>query len=347
MAQPEFARDLAHVPFRFSLLGRELVSADRVSLPSPEEMRVTRTPISPVVAEGLDLLLARLTAGLDDDRSALLSGIRGREVRGLLFSTRPFNMVELYLSIQDHTSPVGLAEATDIERILLAIRGYSPTGKLPSYSGAGDGNPEELRLDVNYPKGKRRVALAMLDTSFQSWKCAAIGQHDLGQARFEKLAAMFTELIDRTPGAHYALLPELALPSFWFVPIALKLQESGISLISGIEYQSVGTRKVANQVWAALRLDGLGYPAALVYKQDKQRPAPHEEHLLHDLASLTLEPRVRWDIPPIVAHGGFRFSSLICSELTNIGYRSALRGRVDAIFVPEWNQDFRTFEGSS
>ncbi len=261
MAQPEFARDLAHVPFRFSLLGRELVSADRVSLPSPEEMRVTRTPISPVVAEGLDLLLARLTAGLDDDRSALLSGIRGREVRGAPVFDPPVQhgrAVSLdsgpYVTCRLSRGHRHREDTTRNSRIL-------PTGKLPSYSGAGDGNPEELRLDVNYPKGKRRVALAMLDTSFQSWKCAAIGQHDLGQARFEKLAAMFTELIDRTPpGAHYALLPELALPSFWFVPIALKLQESGISLISGIEYQSVGTRKVANQVWAALRLDGLGYP---------------------------------------------------------------------------------------
>ena len=39
----------------------------------------------------------------------------------------------------------------------------------------------------------------------------------------------------------------------------------------------------------------------------------------------------------------FYFSLLICSELTNIGYRTSLRGEVDAIFVPEWNQDIETF----
>ena len=34
---------------------------------------------------------------------------------------------------------------------------------------------------------------------------------------------------------------------------------------------------------------------------------------------------------------------LVCSELSNIAYRSALRGRIDAILVPEWNQDTETF----
>jgi len=34
---------------------------------------------------------------------------------------------------------------------------------------------------------------------------------------------------------------------------------------------------------------------------------------------------------------------IVCSELTNISYRAALRGQVDALFVPERNQDIETF----
>lgn len=34
---------------------------------------------------------------------------------------------------------------------------------------------------------------------------------------------------------------------------------------------------------------------------------------------------------------------IVCSELTNICYRSALRGEIDALFVPEWNKDIETF----
>ncbi|MCF8026110.1 MAG: hypothetical protein K9K82_11580, partial [Desulfobacteraceae bacterium] len=51
----------------------------------------------------------------------------------------------------------------------------------------------------------------------------------------------------------------------------------------------------------------------------------------------------RWTVPPVINHGGFQFAMLICSELTNIAYRTALRGNVDALFVPEWNQDTETF----
>lgn len=34
---------------------------------------------------------------------------------------------------------------------------------------------------------------------------------------------------------------------------------------------------------------------------------------------------------------------LICSELTNIHLRARLRGKVDALIVPAWNQDLTTF----
>lgn len=56
-----------------------------------------------------------------------------------------------------------------------------------------------------------------------------------------------------------------------------------------------------------------------------------------------MKPKITWKTPPIVQHGGFRFALLVCSELTNIRYRAALRGKVDALFVPEWNPDTETF----
>ena len=56
-----------------------------------------------------------------------------------------------------------------------------------------------------------------------------------------------------------------------------------------------------------------------------------------------MEPSVVERAKPVVRHGDFRFGILICSELTNVAYRSGLRGRVDALFVPEWNKDTGTF----
>ncbi len=133
------------------------------------------------------------------------------------------------------------------------------------------------------------------------------------------------------------------MPAHWFIRIARKLQGRGISLITGIEYLHASKARVRNQVWAALSHDGLGFPSLMIYRQDKQCPALHEEQELQRLAGLEMKPDKTWKTPPILQHGHLRFALLICSELTNISHRAALRGKVDALFVPEWNQDTETF----
>jgi hypothetical protein len=45
----------------------------------------------------------------------------------------------------------------------------------------------------------------------------------------------------------------------------------------------------------------------------------------------------------IVRHGNFQFAILICSELTNIDRRAKIRGKVDALIVPQWNKDIEGF----
>lgn len=150
-------------------------------------------------------------------------------------------------------------------------------------------------------------------------------------------------MIAQPQHSRYLVLPELALPAHWFIRIARKLQGRGISLITGIEYLHASKARVRNQVWAALSHDGLGFPSLMIYRQDKQRPAFHEEQELERLAGLELKPDKVWKTPPVLQHGDLRFALMVCSELTNISHRAALRGKVDALFVPEWNQDTDTF----
>jgi hypothetical protein len=44
-----------------------------------------------------------------------------------------------------------------------------------------------------------------------------------------------------------------------------------------------------------------------------------------------------------VVHGAWRFGILICNELTDLAARTALRGKVDGLIVPEWNRDVNSF----
>jgi hypothetical protein len=145
---------------------------------------------------------------------------------------------------------------------------------------------------------------------------------------------------------HYVVMPELSVPADWFYRMAARLSTRGISLIAGIEYQHHGSANVSNQVWASLVSDFLWPPQMIIFRQDKQRPAHGEERELQNIGNVSLMPlRViasEADRLPIW-HGNFALGILICSELTNVENRGVFRGHIDALFVPEWNQDTESF----
>jgi hypothetical protein len=211
---------------------------------------------------------------------------------------------------------------------------------MPTWSKKG----RVLRVPDGEPSPKQTIAVASWRTSDRSFIAAAMGKPDAAsRRRYQRLNRLINELISRPDGAGYLVFPEVALPPRWFMRIAEKLKGRGISMIAGVEYLHERKKKVRNQVWASLTHDGLGFPSLMVYRQDKQTPAVHEEVELRRLAGVEMIPAVAWEKPPIIKHGNFRFALMVCSELTNIRYRGDLRGKVDALFVPEWNTDIDTF----
>ena len=235
-------------------------------------------------------------------------------------------------------NPFSDASEKAMRAIVLALRGFTLSEKMPRFDRKGT-----LQIPDGEPQHKTVIAVSSWETRYKSWVAAVTGNTDPDFDRYARLNRLVKHLISQPNGAKYLILPELALPAHWFMRLALKLQGRGISLITGIEYLHASKSRVRNQVWAALSHGGLGFPSMLVYRQDKQRPALHEEREIKRLAGLELKPDKVWTKPPVIQHGTFRFAMLVCSELTNISYRTALRGEVDAVFIPEWNQDTETF----
>jgi len=263
-----------------------------------------------------------------------------KTMSGLLFPTRPLGIHDLYLL---HTAPFTQRGSAEIATCLLALRGFKPEGSLPVCSGGKHSNPIEIQHGEN-PKNAIRIAVTSWKTDIKSWTASVSRHPDPDASRLGRLNHLLNSIIQSRKPPDYLILPELSIPANWFLAIAGKLQRKGISLICGIEYLHAPKSSVHNQVWAALSHDALGFPATMIYRQDKQRPALHEEQELHRISGKTLRPQLKpWTSPPLIKHGGFQFAILICSELTNVAYRSALRGKVDALFVPEWNQDTETF----
>lgn len=319
-----FSFDLAHMPFRFIGLPAELVAQRGI----PAKRTVN------VCALASELLPYTVIDGVRQ----LAKWIKLSELsQGLLFSTRPFNFAELFILNKDAYTELG---QKSMRSAVLALRGFSINEKFPCFDKHG-----VLQIPDGAVPRQYGIAVSSWMTDMDSWVASIMRSPDPDVERYARLNHLLDGVISQPRHSRYFILPELALPAHWFIRIARKLQGRGISLITGIEYLHASKSRVRNQVWAALSHDGLGFPSIMIYRQDKQKPALHEEQELFRLAALEMKPESVWKdgVPPIIQHGDFHFALLVCSELTNISYRAFLQGKVDALFVPEWNPDTETF----
>ncbi len=322
-----FSYDLAHMPFRFIGLPKEMIAQRGIP--------ARKAVINFAHAEGL------LSSKVIDGNHLLANWINLKKglPNGLLFATRPFNISELFILNKDAYVESARGE---MQSVVFAVRGFDLGDKAPTFDKQG-----VLQIPDGPEPKKYGIAVSSWKTRMDSWTASVMRMQDPDVDRYARLCRLIDIVIAEPRHSRYLILPELALPAHWFMRIARKLQGRRISLITGIEYLHAAKGVVRNQVWAALSHDGLGFPSLMIYGQDKQAPALHEETELQRLAGLEMKPQQHkiWKngVPPIIQHGEFRFAMLICSELTNIQYRAALRGRVDALFVPEWNQDTETF----
>lgn len=317
-----FSFDLAHLPFRFIGLPKEMLT--QRNLPAKKAITIYRLA---------DDILDELIINGIKELSQWLK-FRGDLFPGFLFATRPFNLPELFI-----LDPQAYTKSNKaMKDVVLALRGFSLNEKTPHYD-----NNHILQIPESTSFHKYPIAVSSWETKADSWTAAAMRKSDPDTKRYARLCRILDNIISQPQQSRYLILPELSLPANWFIRIARKLQGRGISFIAGVEYLHSKKSKVRNQVWAALSHDGLGFPSFLIYRQDKQHPALLEEQELQRLAHVKMCPDKRWKTPPIIQHGDLRFSILICSELTNINYRASLRGKIDVLFVPEWNQDTVSF----
>lgn len=318
-----FSHDLAHMPFRFIGLPKEMIA--QRGIPARNTVVMLKKPSQ--------ILRASIINGIST--LADWTSLRGSLPFGLLFATRPFNLAELFVLAKD---PLEKSTQSAMKAVVLALRGFTLNKKTPYFDTTG-----VLQIPDGKAQPKYTIAVSSWQTRHSSWVASVTRLQDPDLERYARLNRLISSVIAQPKGARYFILPELAMPARWFMRTAQKLQGCGISLITGIEYLHSGKLYVHNQVWAAMSHDGLGFPSMMIYRQDKQRPALHEEQELQRLVGMEMKPANSWTIPPIIQHGDFRFALLVCSELTNIRYRAALRGKVDALFVPEWNPDTETF----
>ena len=225
---------------------------------------------------------------------------------------------------------------SDATEIINAIRG---TNYWPTMFRARDESILDAARNVE-PKRSPIIVLGNLLIRDSWLTAAASGVAALTAERarhLNEVVNVATTKRDRTDRDIVLVLPELSLPHLWLRQLADRLISEEVNLVAGLEYSRVGTQ-VRNE---AVGVFTTGHGTAAVCLWPKTRPARREYQELQKLHVTMVEH----DGPRWLVNTDFgTLSVLICSEMLDVERWTQLRGRVDAIFVPAWNQDIATFD---
>jgi hypothetical protein len=320
-----FWRDLGRIPFREAILGL-------CKLPS---CPFTTTDI--VFSAKEDLRSVAIT----DFLASTDISVAPEAIYPLMFPTRPFTVTEI--------TEIDQRCVTDLERLhdlAWVIRG---AWLKPLELDDDDAEEDVLTIGSSTKLTKPRIALTSHLVSDESWSCAAADRPNLSAARYNALVKLANSILTSSTRPDYVLFPELSIPRRWLPSLARRLRSANISLIAGVEYTRNEGRVfqknlVVNEAYMYLMDDRSGYREQCVVKQRKGFPAHHEREELRQKFGIEL---ASYDSKAckkrIIKHFGHSFGLLICSELTDIRFREAFRGKIDSLFVLSWNQDLESF----
>lgn len=259
----------------------------------------------------------------------------------LVFPTRPLTIQEIALIVPDVISDSALFE--EYIYILRGARTFSGRRAIKEYSETDSANYYHI---PNYYKEKAKVAVTNYLVKDVYYYQALSGKPNRSLKRYQDLNLLINNILSSHTGIDYVLLPEVSIPKRWAVSIATKLASQRISLICGIEpYPHVkGGNILRNDCMLSLMTRWPGYPSSLLFLQPKLLPAhdekKHLEKYNREFYSISGDFK---ECLPIYNHNGFHFGVLICSDLTNPVNRVHFQGKVDALFVLEFNPDLKTF----
>ena len=256
----------------------------------------------------------------------------------LAFPTRPLTLQEIAL-----INPNVLENPHLFKSSIKGLRGagvwhFSRIG----FSDHDDGK----RFTVPHKRrNKIIVSLTNVKTTKNQWKGAAKGRPERSLNRYTQLCSLINNILKDPVKPHYVVFPELSIPRRWAIGFASKLAKQDISFLCGTEYykHKKSSRILRNDSLISLTTMWPGYRANIVYMQPKLKPSHGEKEELSDIRKQQYEPSSGVKSLPIYNHGEFYFGVLICSDLTTPENRVRFQGKVDSLFVQEWNPDVKTF----
>ncbi|HIF9159813.1 TPA: reverse transcriptase domain-containing protein [Photobacterium damselae] len=257
----------------------------------------------------------------------------------LAFPTRPLSIQEIAI-----VCPKVLSDPKLFEESILGLRGAG-TYNLDNLGLKKDEIDGQCYSVPKFGNKTEIIALTNFETTDAQFISALKGNPDRSVERYESVNRLINNILRANLKADYIVFPECSMPRRWGFNIASRLARQNISFIAGLEYYQHNNKSniVRNDCLVSLTTRVTGYLSNLIFMQPKLIPAHEEKITLSKERKKLYTPSCMDEALPIYKHGHYQFGVIVCSDLTNPQNRVRFQGKVDSLFVLEWNPDVKTF----
>lgn len=159
---------------------------------------------------------------------------------------------------------------------------------------------------------------------------------------FEKKERLYRILnTAKRENARYVSFPEFYLPIAWLPEVWNFCKSNNITVVTGLQYITRGARAYNFTCVIEPTITSKHYRSTVLCFREKLYYAPEEKKLLAKLGYATIDCESPFYY--VFSEPNFSFSTILCFEFTDICSRAALKGKIDALFVPQLNRDTNYF----
>lgn len=189
---------------------------------------------------------------------------------------------------------------------------------------------------------KKIVRIAIANVRLNTRRCC-FGLEDMGMIDLNRpdFLKFMEEAYSRNNNpVDFLLLPEFYLPLQWISDVLTFVRNTGITVISGLQYITCDDQAYNNvAVFTAVKSGK--YRNAIMLVREKNDYAPMEKELLA-IKKYCCKDQEKPNYQ-IISSEGIDYGIFLCYEFTDIVARSLYKNQVDILFAPEHNKDTSYF----
>lgn len=191
------------------------------------------------------------------------------------------------------------------------------------------GEDENIRVAIVNTRINEEDALNSLDDFYKNLS-------------FERKRALYKILNTAVEEkVQYIIFPEFYLPYLWLDDLMKFAKQNNLTIISGLQYLTYGRHAYNITVVVSGSRSRRGFKNSVLVYREKNYYAPEEKVLLAKKGYDCED--VNRPFYNILKKGRVNLSTMLCYEFTDIYSRSALKSRINFLFVPQMNPDTRYF----